>query len=169
MGKGRKGLLQGCENPLQTVREDVPDREVDFKWVQQMASDLVDNNPEIFDKSIPKTRWKRFFTEYGCSGVLYKSFARANISITTHYAKRRETPGYKEIFEEFQNQIIDKLEDIAVYAALEGKDLAHVRWMLQRLNPEKWGDRVSIDAKHQFSLENMTSEELIALIKRGER
>ena len=78
-------------------------------------------------------------------GVVSKAAKAADIPRRTVYVWRDAYEDFRQAWEDALDEALDNLEVLSMQIAAEEQDPQHIRWILSRRRPEKWGDREKVE------------------------
>lgn len=135
--------------------------------------------------------WRKIFLdELKKWGVVDHAIREAGVSRTTAYTHRKQDPAFAQAWDEAKGQIVATMEVVLRQRALvgvrtpvifQGKVVDHVnevdtgalKWLLAKLKPEVYGEKVDHNLKHsgdvnvnvsgRIDVRQLTDEQLITL------
>lgn len=130
-----------------------------------------DKRREIALRRPKKPAWKPIFlAELEKWGVVDHAVKVAGVAPSTVYAARQRDPEFAEAWDQAERRIVALAEVIARQRAIQGTkkpvyfqgkqidsitevDNAHLRWLLSKLKPEVYGDKVEVNQNVKGSLD----------------
>jgi len=135
-----------------------------------VASLLVDYASFFERTTTAPSKWIAFICRYCQTARLVSSLEESHISWLTFRKLRKEDEEFRRMWLSIDDYITEKVLDIAQAAATNtnNPDLNFIKWFLSKRIPDRYGDRVKIEAEIQSNLSTLSNEELEELIHRGQ-